>query len=372
MEPRLSLTHMQEIPESLTSPLPVVARVSRWLFEVPGWIQVTGALVAVVAALLVARLCWRRRGQVAHWMRTRSRALQIGMGLTVVAALFAAAFVGAAGYDYTQHSNEFCVSCHVMDPSFTRFSESEHAELTCHDCHQQPVTASLRQVYLWMTERPEEIGEHAPVPNQVCANCHIVQDPDSTWQRISATAGHRIHLESDSTVLQDAQCVGCHGVTIHRFQPSSQTCGQSECHGDRETLPLGEMVTDTTALHCVLCHGFTGGVDERGPRAAAFTRIVPEEGNCRACHEMAQVLERFDVDLDPHQGVCGDCHNPHQDEDPADALQRCATAGCHTNPEATSPFHRDQHALVPECTDCHDAHTWVAPTECLSCHTRMP
>ena len=71
---------------------------------------------------------------------------------------------------------------------------------------------------------------------------------DSVWQRISATAGHRLHLESDSASLRDIQCVTCHGLTVHQFVPADSTCGQSSCHQQTEIRLAG--MRNQTALHC--------------------------------------------------------------------------------------------------------------------------
>ena len=364
---------MQEIPDSLVSPFPSVAALSRWFFSVPQAVQIAGVVVAAVLVVSACVWLWRHRVSTTKWISSRSLKLQISLAILGVSAFFAVAAFGVSSYSYTQHSNDFCQSCHVMDSAFARFAESEHADRGCHDCHQQAVTASLRQVYSWVLERPDEIGAHAPVPNAVCSNCHITEDPDSTWQRISATAGHRVHLESDSTALQEALCVTCHGLEIHQFVPNRETCGQSECHDlDERAVILGSMANDSTAYHCVVCHEFTAPLDEGGNREAAFSGLVPRTDQCSACHEMEDLLASLDVDQDPHGGVCADCHNPHTQGEPAEAFESCGTSGCHEDPQAVSPFHRDQHAAVEGCGTCHEPHAWTAPTTCSACHETPP
>jgi hypothetical protein len=363
------LSTVQDVRESIPSPFPRLGQITRWLFGIPSWIQIVGAIAALALLVWGGLVVWRRRTTIGTWLRTRSRSLQIATLASIAFAALLASVIGASGYNYTQHSNEFCTSCHVMDDAFTRFTDSEHSQLECHDCHRQPVTASLRQVYLWVTERPEDIGAHAPVPNQICAECHITADPDNTWQRISATAGHRVHLESDSTVLADVQCVTCHGVEIHRFVPVTETCAQSACHTEEKAeILLGGMANDTTGLHCVVCHEFIAPLPEDQPRSEAFAGLVPDFGRCVDCHEMQPLMADFDIESDPHDGVCGDCHMPHEQREPVEAQENCTTAGCHADPESLTPFHRDQHADVEGCISCHDAHTWAASTECTDCH----
>jgi hypothetical protein len=279
------------------------------------------------------------------------------------------AAMGAYLWNYMQHDNDFCNSCHVMNEPFERFQSSEHSELSCHDCHQQSIFASARQLYLWVEDRPGEIGDHAPVPTGVCAECHITQDPDSTWQRISATAGHRVHLEADTSALQDVTCATCHGQEVHRFVPVSQTCGQSGCHDpDKTEVVLGEMAGQT-GFHCVMCHRFTAPVAESAPLDTARAALVPELESCRSCHEMEKVLAGLvNPDLDPHDAVCGTCHNPHTQEAPQEAIQRCAE--CHAPADTLTPFHRGlASGVLEDCSGCHAPHTFLVEGEnCVACH----
>lgn len=357
----------------IESPLPGgVAEVVRFLFtEVPQWIQIGGAVVGLLVAGWLAWWLWGHRREIRGWIRTRPATMQAVMGLAVVVFVTGAAWFGQEAWRYTQHSNAFCTACHVMAEPYQRFTRSEHSELLCHDCHQQPITASMRQVYLWVAERPEEIGEHAPVPNEVCARCHIQQDPDSTWQRIAATAGHRIHLESDSAALEDVMCVTCHGEEVHRFVPASETCAGADCHAEQDTrIVLGEMASSRTTFHCLACHEFTAPAPEEAPLDTARAAISPSRKQCLGCHEMQEELATLQVGEDAHGTGCGQCHNPHTQKKPSAAFATCTGAGCHTRPDTLTPFHRGlAEATVEDCGACHDAHSWeVDGSNCGACH----
>ncbi|MCI0436537.1 MAG: hypothetical protein L0271_23310 [Gemmatimonadetes bacterium] len=367
----LVIGSIQEIPDSLTSPLPGgVGAVVRFLFHVPQWIQIGGFLLGVACVLLVFVLLWKRRLALRAWLTSRSPIARAFLLATAAGIATLGATFGVSSWAYIQHENDFCVGCHVMDPAASRFVESEHAELQCHDCHQQPLSASLRQLYLWVKERPGEIGEHAPVPDQVCTSCHIDDDPQETWERISATAGHRVHLESRDSALADVQCVSCHGREVHRFVPAQETCGAAGCHETADTrIVLGQMASDTKSFHCLTCHDFSAAVGERAPADSVHAAFRPGTERCESCHQMERIIERFDIRNDPHGGVCGTCHNPHQQESPDAALRSCTTSGCHASPEELSPFHRGiTHRRVAACEDCHAPHNWIAPTECRACH----
>jgi nitrate/TMAO reductase-like tetraheme cytochrome c subunit len=365
----------QEIPEALPEP-PVpspLAAVIRWFFHVPQWIQIGGAILGVIAAGVAIYLILKWRVAIWTWVRTRPLGLKLAMVGALVLIAAGAAWFGQASWHYTQHANEFCQACHVMDPAVAKFTRSEHYKLECHDCHQQPIAASMRQVYLWVLNRPEDIGEHAPVPDRVCVRCHVQEDPDSTWQRISATAGHRVHLESDSSVLAQAQCVTCHGREVHKFVPANETCGQTDCHRREDTrIALGAMSDSVTAFHCVACHEFTRPVSESDSLTRARQGMVPTSAGCLGCHEMRTIMADFNPQDDPHKGICGACHNPHGQRTPEAAAQSCTSAGCHANADTLTAFHRGlRHSIQSDCAHCHQAHNFVAPTQCSACHRTL-
>ena len=282
--------------------------------------------------------------------------------------------MGTVTWNYTQHSNDFCVGCHVMNPAFQKFgsAKNKHGKLSCHDCHQQSLYASARQLYLWVAERPEKIGKHAKVPNEVCEACHVTADT-AIWQRIASTAGHRVHLESDSSALKNLQCVTCHGVELHRFLPVSQTCGQSGCHKPSETnIVLGKMA-EQTDFHCTSCHTFATDVPTLATRDSARGTLVPGKAECLGCHKMQKVLADFDEAKDPHGGKCGTCHNPHVQKTVSAAVKTCTTAGCHAN-WRDEPFHvgASHKAVAAQCLTCHLPHSArVDASNCEGCHVSV-
>lgn len=355
------------------SPLPGgIAQVVRFLLNnVPPWVQLGGIVLGVIVGLFALWFLFTRRRPIRGWLVSRGRNVQMAVAAAVIVIIVGAGTMGAATWNYTQHSNDFCTGCHVMNPAFQRFSadSNKHAELSCHDCHNQPLAASARQLYLWIAERPEEIGEHAKVPNQVCETCHVTGDT-ATWQHVAATAGHRVHLESDSGSLKDLQCITCHGVELHRFRPATETCGQSECHTPKDTdIVLGKMA-DQTVRHCTSCHSFTADVPALATTDSARGTLVPGKPECLGCHQMRRLLADFDEGRDPHGGKCGTCHNPHKQKTPIAAAATCATAGCHSSwPE--NPFHAGaSHRRVGEqCLTCHLAHSAkVDASDCEGCH----
>ena len=356
-----------------------IERVIRWFFSVPQWVQLTGVALAILVGIISLVLVVLNARSIAAWFRRQHVTTPfvwkavIGVQALVVLAVMAGA--GAGFFVYSQNNNQFCLSCHTLhDEVYQRFQQSKHhriAGLRCHDCHDEPLTAEMTQVAKWMLFRPAAVGPHAPVPRKVCAGCHVKRDADSSWQRIIATAGHSVHLTTDTARRLRIECLTCHGVTAHRFVPVAETCAQSGCHG-RMDIHLGRMAGQTS-LHCVTCHQFTAPVRDAADSKAAFAGLAPNAESCLGCHEMRKVIARFVPEHDPHKGRCGDCHNPHTQTTPAAAYRTCTNSGCHANPGQLSPFHRGMHAgVLAKCGTCHQEHTWkVVGRTCLDCHQNI-
>lgn len=351
-------------------PLPGgVARIFRFLFSgVPQWIQIAGVVVGAIVAVVVVTVAWKRRADIIAWLGARSHGYKVALGASVATVLLAAGLVGGWSYNYMMHENDFCSSCHVMRSAFGKFQTSEHSKLQCHACHQQSIFASMKELYYWVLERPDKIPSHSPVPDRICAECHITQQRDSVWKYISATAGHRVHLESDSSALKDVMCVTCHAKEVHAFAPTDLSCSQSGCH-EKVKVTLGKMA-DQTSLHCTTCHEFARPVNETAPVDSSRKELVPFKPQCFACHEMREKLAEQGLDNDPHKARCGECHNPHKQTKAEGAIKSCATSTCHASADTLTAFHRGlgDHA-IDDCTACHKAHSWkVESTNCIDCH----
>lgn len=354
-------------------PLPGgVAAVLRFFFNLPQWFQIGGFFLGLVVAAWLIVYLWRRRLQVIGWIRTRQRGVKITLVAVAAVALIGAAGFGTVSWNYMQHDNAFCTGCHIMKGPFQRFTGSKHDSLSCHNCHQQSIFASARQLYLWVADRPEKISMHAKVPTRVCASCHVQGDKQKDkWKRIATTAGHRVHLESDSSALRNVQCTTCHGLEVHRFVPVDSTCGQAGCHIGTE-IKLGKM-SGQTGFHCIACHQFTAEVPLLATRDSAAGTLRPGAHECFSCHAMRAKLADFDPSRDPHRQTCGMCHNPHEQTRPADALKSCASAGCHAD-WRDEPFHTGapHRRVAQQCELCHQPHAAkVDASDCAGCHAAV-
>jgi nitrate/TMAO reductase-like tetraheme cytochrome c subunit len=293
--------------------------------------------------------------------------VKVVAGVALLALLAVGSVLMYRTYEFVQHDNQFCLECHLMEDPYEQFARSEHRGLGCKACHRPNIVQRSEMGLAQIVENPDSIRVHAHVPNSVCAECHIEGDPDQ-WRRVANTAGHRIHLESEDPALEGLNCVECHSSGVHHFTPTDQTCGQGGCHEDTR-IRLGEMAEIT--IHCATCHDFATPVSPEATTAAVATSLNPQAEECLSCHQMRALLTDLPDD-EPHDAQCGVCHNPHQQLTPAEAVQSCATGGCHSQPDTLTAHHRGlDPGVLDDCTLCHEAHTFRIHEDgqdCLSCH----
>jgi hypothetical protein len=259
-----------------------------------------------------------------------------------VVVLLGGSYGGYRMYWYTEHDPRFCKSCHLMQDAWDRWLVSEHNKLDCHQCHHTTKLEGMRQLWLYITQRPTEVPPHAPVPPDVCKDCH--GSGDRKWRQVLATTGHQVHVQQ-----QKLKCLDCHAKSLHRFSAPTNVC--RSCH---ETKVKMAGMDD---LHCTSCHSFL--TQEQS--------LVPTRGTCLWCHSQpGHTHVEFGPDS-PMQFGCAMCHDPHNSDPFLQHLRkRCRT--CHPKEAKTvtmlGPKHRD-------CLTCHRPHTWtVDDGRCRSCHER--
>lgn len=303
-------------------------------------------------------------------VRRLPRAVLIGAALVVMGGLVVGGVYAYRVYNYVQHDNEFCLSCHLMVNPYERFAKSAHRDLGCKSCHHPTPVARAKMALTQILENPESLSVHAEVPNSACEKCHVKGD-STKWKIIAQTAGHRVHFESKDPKLKGLECVECHSTSLHEFSTIDRTCAQSGCH-EGIKVTLGKMSNLT--LHCAACHDFTRPVAKKVSTDSLGVMLRPEGENCFSCHEMRKRVQM--PPDEPHHGACGLCHNPHKQTTPHEAVNTCANSGCHSSPDSITPMHRGlPPAKLADCVTCHKAHEFridMAKTQCSSCHTSVP
>lgn len=375
------------------SPLPdPLVPIVQWIFQKPGWVMITGIVLGVLVAVGLLVLVWLRRQAIGTWLATRDRGVKVAMVAGLGTILLLIVGTGLKTYNYMMHDNDFCRGCHIFVPSGQVFvrpdtgtyllvnkQEGKHDTLSCHACHPFSLEAQSKELVAWMVARPDKIPEHGKVPRHICEGCHVTGPAKNTWKRITTTAGHRTHLDSDDPKLRKVDCLTCHARTAHRFQPADTTCAQQGCHfSDSIRIRLGRMVSrfepgeplpNEELLYCNSCHQYTADAQFLAPDSA-LALLRPGSRQCFSCHEMRVLLATYDPAREPHSGGCGMCHNPHRDVKPADALKSCTDAQCHANWRDvdfhTGAAHRKE---TQRCETCHEPHAArVDASDCVGCH----
>ncbi|HET9439881.1 MAG TPA: hypothetical protein VFO52_06905 [Longimicrobiales bacterium] len=301
-----------------------------------------------------------------RWLRALPRGWMVAIASLVGVVLLTATVGMYRVYDYVQHDNDFCTGCHLMQDPFARFERSSHRGLGCKACHRPNIWERSSMGLIQIIERPDSMTRHAHVPSELCAECHVEGNPEE-WKLIATSAGHRLHLESKDPKLARIECLTCHGAGVHNFAAADQSCGQAECH-EQTKIQLGAMSNLT--IHCASCHDFNRPVSKTLNQDSLGGKLRPAGNDCFSCHAMREkVGASIPVD-EPHNAICGTCHNPHEDGKPADAVVTCATGACHERVDTVTAMHRGlASGMLQNCTACHAAHSWkAAGTECASCH----
>ena len=366
---------------------PVITAV-QFFFQQSPLVMWGGVILAAIIAAILLRAVWIRRQRLGLWLRTRSILAKMALVGGVTLLLLAVAGLGYQAKTFVETDNRFCSGCHIFvatgEPwvpsdtgSYTLVNrmEGKHDSLSCHSCHElKPLKEAVKMVWWMSGVREDEIPPHAKVPREVCENCHVQGDASELWQAIAATAGHRVHLESDSSALADVECLTCHVQEVHRFVPVNTTCTQKGCH-ENTSIVLGDMAEKTVALeaHCTTCHEFTAEVPRLATRDSAAGTLVPGDRECMSCHQMETRLATFDPARDPHGGTCGMCHDPHAQKEVQEAKLSCSNSSCHAT-WRDEPFHlgASHRKVAQECTTCHVPHqARVDASDCTGCHQQV-
>ena len=94
----------------------------------------------------------------------------VGLGLVIAAGSGAGGYYAYKAYDYIEHDNEFCFSCHLMQDPYELFAESAHRGLSCKACHQPNMLERSTMGATAVIRNPDSIWVHAHVPNELCAD----------------------------------------------------------------------------------------------------------------------------------------------------------------------------------------------------------
>jgi hypothetical protein len=287
-------------------------------------------------------------------------------------------YVAYRFYDFSQNNPKFCVGCHLMQPAFDTWAQSEHSKINCHDCHHLSVAELNSLLISFVLKRPtvvpERHKEHVIVSQDRCNSCHT----KGNAKRINKSRGHAIHV-----FMEQIECTECHGEVkadksgLHHFLPTEKFC--TKCHPGRQVHGEG-----MGGLACLNCH-------------TDRTRdLKPGRSKCLYCHSDDERIKKQlkdDATLDvrfftpdaatikkakkivfdeksPMQFYCYECHKPHEAGKVRPHNSDCLR--CHTG-IAKIGKHKLHLDMDMKCQNCHKQHVWIvtevsAKKDCVACH----
>jgi hypothetical protein len=286
-------------------------------------------------------------------------------------------YVAYRFYDFTQNNPKFCVGCHLMQPAFDTWAESEHKDLNCHDCHHLSVPEMNDLLISFVLHRPNQVPERhgkVIVSKKYCNQCHT----EGKAKRINKSLFHAKHV-----YMEQLECTECHGDVkpdksgLHRFLPTEKFC--TKCHTDKVVHGEG-----MGGLACLNCH--TDRTQD----------LKPGRKKCLYCHSADDSIRKELVDhgsmdvrfftpdasvikkatkiryteTSPMQFYCYECHKPHTAGKVRPKTTDCLR--CHAGTPKVGK-HKVHLNMDMQCKDCHKPHVWKvteesAKKDCVACH----
>jgi cytochrome c nitrite reductase small subunit len=282
--------------------------------------------------------------------------------------------VGYAVFDYTQTNPKFCVSCHLMNDAYTKWDQSVHTGINCHDCHHLSIQEMNTLMFNFIVHRPTELPDRhgkVIVPWKYCVGCHWEADERYPGApNINQSALHSKHY-----FTEQIECSKCHGYKAHMFKPEPSFCVM--CHEGKEVHSEGMEGLNCLNCHtdnradlrpdrdkCLYCHGTDTNREELVAEGRLDVRF------CGAVEDQVEVATKINLNPDsPMQFLCFECHHPHDQPRPDAAT----CTGCHPKQAEVGRhrLHVEDAGMV--CTDCHIKHVWTvtkaqAKETCTQCH----
>jgi hypothetical protein len=286
-------------------------------------------------------------------------------------------YVAYRFYDFTQNNPKFCVGCHLMQPAFDTWAESEHKNLNCHDCHQLSVPEMNNLLISFVLHRPNQVPERhgkVIVGKKYCNQCHT----EGKGKRINRSLFHAKHV-----YMEQLECTECHGDVkpdksgLHRFLPTEKFC--TKCHTDKVVHGEG-----MGGLACLNCHTDRTQDLKPGRKKCLFCHSADENIRKELVSDGSMDVRFFQPDAamikkatkirytetSPMQFFCYECHKPHTAGKVRPKTADCLR--CHAGTPKVGK-HKVHLNMDMQCKDCHKPHVWKVTEEsarkdCVACH----
>ena len=281
-------------------------------------------------------------------------------------------------YDFTQNNPKFCVGCHLMQPAFDTWAQSEHTGINCHECHHLSVPEMNELLISFVLHRPNAVPERHKgkviVSQRFCNQYHT----KSKATKINKSLFHTKHV-----YMEQIECTECHGDVkpdksgLHHFLPTEKFC--TKCHKDKVVHGEG-----MGGLACINCHTDRTQDLKPGRKKCLFCHSADDNVRKELIADGSMDVRYFKPDdamikkaikirfaeASPMQFYCYECHKPHTPGKVRPKIETCLK--CHAGTPKIGK-HKVHLGMDMKCKDCHKPHVWkvteeAAKKDCVSCH----
>ena len=259
------------------------------------------------------------------------------------------------------HMIPACVDCHSPHKVRRVFYSQGMADQDCERCHGDPglkIRRGGETVSLFVNKDQLTHSRHSRV---ACVQCHTGGDPAAT--RPCRTMAAKVDCSICHAEVVDQYRESRHGQLFAQGSPDAPAC--SDCHSSHGTLSKNDSNSPTFSRNvpalCARCHrsGQKAAVRYKGGQQ----NIV--EHYFESIHGQGLLQAGLTVTAD-----CADCHTAHHElpaSDPRSSVNRAnvarTCAQCHRGiyelftASVHSPSVTHTNKELPECSDCHSAHS---------------
>jgi len=318
------------------------------------------------------------KGKIAQLKEPLSLKAKLLITGLILVIMLGGGFVSYKFYDFTQNNPKFCVGCHLMQPAYDSWAQSEHKQLNCHDCHHLSIAEQNQLLVSFVMKRPTSVPErhkdHVIVSQKYCDQCHT----EGKAKRINKSLFHAKHV-----YMEQLECTQCHGEVkadksgLHHFLPTEKFC--QKCHPAKAVHGEGmgglaclNCHTDRTKdlrpgrLKCLYCHSTDQNIRKQLIADATMDVrfFAPDAATIRKATKIV-----FDEKA-PMQFYCYECHKPHTPGKVKPKSEECLR--CHAGVPKLGK-HKVHLNNDMQCKDCHKPHVWrvtesSAKKACTACH----
>ncbi len=106
-----------------------ITPIIQFIFQKQPWVMWTGAVIALVLAVIILRWLWIRRQPILHWVTTRGTAVKVALIATILLAMGVAGGLAYKANEFVATDKRFCNGCHIFVAQWPGVGAPRHRQL---------------------------------------------------------------------------------------------------------------------------------------------------------------------------------------------------------------------------------------------------